>query len=116
MDTCFFMRRIYPATPIFWRNTLSVPRFTRRVIGELDNNSSQAGAMNTLFQIGDLNGDGRLDIFTSGRNGRMAWFENRGDGDWQRHIVADVSNQECGGLAFDLTGSGFPDIINGGDW
>ena len=63
--------------------------------------------MNTLFNVGDLNQDGRIDIFTSGRNGRMVWFENRSDGSWQRHIVADVTHQECGGLAYDLTGMAF---------
>src|SRR5215470_16337688 len=87
-------------------------RFTKTVIGELDN----APDMNTLFNVGDINGDGRIDIFSSGRNGKMAWFENRGNGSWERHIIAEVSNQECGGLAFDLTGTGYPDIINGGDW
>lgn len=92
------------------------PTFTRTVIGELDNDIG-AGAMNTLFQIGDLNSDGRLDIFTSGRDGRMAWFENTGrPTGWRRHIIADVERQECGGLAYDLTGSGCPDVINGGDW
>jgi hypothetical protein len=92
---------------------MAAPRFTRKVIGELDNGQD----MNTLFNVGDINGDGRIDIFTSGRNGRMAWFENRAGGlEWERHIVDAVSNQECGGLAIDLTGSGQLDIINGGDW
>ena len=95
---------------------MGIPRFTRKVIGTLENDGA-GGAMNTLFNVGDLNGDGRPDIFTSGRNGRMAWFENRGEGqEWVRHLIGDVTNQECGGLAFDLTGSGLPDIINGGDW
>jgi hypothetical protein len=72
--------------------------------------------MNTLFYVGDLNRDGRPDIFSSGRNGLMAWFENHGDGTFKRHSIADVTSQECGGLAFDLDGDGWPDIINGGDW
>ena len=46
----------------------------------------------------------------------MAWFENHGDGTFTRHIVDNVTNQECGGLAHDLDGDGWPDIINGGDW
>jgi hypothetical protein len=92
------------------------PSFTRIEIGELENEVG-SGAMNTLFNVGDLNGDGRTDIFTSGRNGRIAWFENKGEGrPWERHIIDEVTDQECGGLAFDLTGSGFPDVINGGDW
>lgn len=94
---------------------MSKPQFTRRVIGELENEVGP-GPMNTLFNVGDLNSDGRLDIFTSGRDGRMAWFENPGTGAWNRHIVAEIDRQECGGLAYDLTGTGYPDIINGGDW
>lgn len=94
---------------------MSKPSFTRVCIGELENETGN-GAMNTLFNVSDLNGDGRPDIFTSGRNGRMAWFENRADGTWTRHIVDEVRHQECGGLAHDLTGSGLPDIINGSDW
>jgi hypothetical protein len=92
---------------------MGVPRFTRTVIGELEN---EIGRMNTLFNVGDLNADGRPDVFTSGRSGRMAWFENKGDGRWERHIVNEVVNQECGGLAYDLNHDGWPDIINGGDW
>jgi hypothetical protein len=93
---------------------MSRPEFTRIVIGEIDNEVG-GSPMNTLFNVGDLNGDGRIDIFTSGRNGRMVWFENRGDNDWQRHLVADVTHQECGGLAWDLTGNGLLDIVNGSD-
>lgn len=94
---------------------MPIPRFVRTVIGELNNDGPNA-PMNTLFQIGDLNRDGRMDIFTSGRDGAMAWFENRADGGWTRHIIAPVACQECGGLAHDLTGDGWPDVINGGDW
>ncbi|HET6381816.1 MAG TPA: VCBS repeat-containing protein [Armatimonadota bacterium] len=91
---------------------MSVPTFTRVCIGELDN----APEMNTLFNVGDINRDGRPDIFSTGRSGMMAWFENRGDGSFERHAVDEVVRQECGGLAFDVDGDGWPDIINGGDW
>ena len=93
---------------------MSGPKFTRTIIGEIENEVG-GSRMNTLFNVGDLNRDGRIDIFTSGRNGRMVWFENYADGSWQRHLVADVTHQECGGLAHDLTGNGLLDIINGSD-
>lgn len=94
---------------------MSKPGFTRVVIGELENDVGGA-PMNTLFNVADLNRDGRPDLFVSGRDGRMAWFENRGDGTWARHLIAHVTCQECGGLAWDLNGDGWPDLINGGDW
>jgi hypothetical protein len=95
---------------------MSAPSFTRKVIGEIDN--SEGGAtMNTFFTTGDVNQDGRVDIVVSGRSGKMVWFENKGAGqEWERHLVDEVQNLECGGLVYDLTGKGYADIINGGDY
>ena len=90
------------------------PVFQKRIIGELINADS-SGKMNTLGCVADINSDGRPDYVTCGRNGTMAWFENKGDGEWAKHHIARVASQECGGCAFDLTGNGFPDIINGSD-
>ena len=95
---------------------MATPRFVKRVIGELVNDVGEA-PMNTLCIPGDLNADGRPDVVVSGRNGTMAWLENPGnDGPWRRHTIAEVAHLECGGVVVDLTGSGYPDIINGGDY
>ncbi len=95
---------------------MPVPHFTRTVIGALDN--SEHTTMNTFVTTGDINGDRLTDVIVGGRSGTMAWFENPGSAadNWKRHDVSPVRNQECGGMTFDLTGSGFPDIIDGGDW
>ena len=90
------------------------PIFEKRVIGTLDS-SLLGGPMNTLGATGDINGDGRMDFVTCGRNGRMIWLENLGNERWKEHFIAHVKNQECGGCLIDLTGNGRADVINGSD-
>jgi hypothetical protein len=94
---------------------MSKPIFRKKVIGEVINNTN-VGQMNTLGCIGDFNNDGIMDYATCGRFGEMVWFENKGKSEeWVKHHVADIIAQECGGHTIDLTGNGFPDIINGSE-
>jgi hypothetical protein len=96
--------------------------FTRTLIGEIDNSASGA-TMNTFLTVGDINRDGFADVVVAGRSGSMVWFENPGAaratsaaGPWTRHLIDHVQNVECGGVTHDLTGNGYPDVIDGGDW
>lgn len=94
---------------------MAKPSFTKKVIGKLENPTGR-GAMNTFLAVGDVTKNGLPDIVLSGRNGKMVWFENKGEGkEWRRHLIDDIENQECGGLLYDLTGNGYLDVINGGD-
>ncbi len=91
-------------------------RFRKKVIGELANPSGN-GPMNTLITVGDINGDGKLDVAVCGRNGLMAWFENAGpDKPWPRHLIDEIVNQECGGCLVPLRKGGLLDLINGSDF
>lgn len=90
--------------------------FTKIVIGEVRNDIPPA-EMNTFSKAGDINQDGYVDFVICGRNGKMVWLENIGEvGEWKQHLIDEVNCMECGGSLVDLTGNGYPDIINGGDW
>ncbi|MEX0747587.1 MAG: VCBS repeat-containing protein, partial [Rhodothermales bacterium] len=69
--------------------------------------------------VADLDGDGDLDVVQSeadNPDGRVAWFENDGRGNWQRHIIKDRGErQDFHSLAvadFDLDGD--LDVFSGG--
>ena len=66
--------------------------------------------MNTLFYVGDVNADGRPDIVASGRNGRMAWFENGGES-WTRQVIDEGIGVHHARLA-DFRGRGALDIAS----
>lgn len=90
-------------------------RFDKVTVAQVVN-AVGGGQMNTFSQVGDLNNNGRPDIVISGRNGRMIWLENQGrDVPWPAHEIDQVSHMECGGVLWDLTGSGYLDVINGSD-
>jgi hypothetical protein len=92
---------------------MSFPRFTKTVIGVIDN-SVGSPEMNTSLAAGDINGNGAIDIVVSGWHGRMVWLENRGQAPWAEHVIdSAVKNVECGAILRDITGSGRLDIMNG---
>ncbi|MHB1294004.1 MAG: FG-GAP repeat domain-containing protein [Anaerolineae bacterium] len=94
------------------------PLFDRVTVGTVANPGGR-GEMNTLIIVGDVNGNGRPDIVISGRFGSMVWLENPGalTGEpWKQHLIDQVQSMECGGVLYDLTGNGLPDVINGSDW
>jgi len=88
--------------------------FTRKTIGTVNNDVKNA-FFNAMCTVGDINGDGYVDILISPLvAGRAVWFENnKGSKDWIMHFVANIENLDCGGCLFDLTGNGLLDWING---
>ena len=66
------------------------------------------------MDVGDFNGDGRLDVAAGYGDGRqVAWWENPGNGqsDWKMHKVGSTVNWKDRTSVADLTGNGRPDII-----
>lgn len=67
---------------------------------------------------GDLDGDGDIDLVQAENDnpdGRIAWFENDGHGNWTRHLVRDKGQgQDWHSLAVaDFDGDGDLDIYSG---
>jgi hypothetical protein len=66
----------------------------------------------TLFE--DLDGDGLEDIVVSAfgdhDRGRIAWFENLGDGGYREHVLIDRSGA-VNAVAHDFTGDGLPELL-----
>ncbi len=90
--------------------------FIKQVISEVKNDVPP-GEMNTFTAAGDINNDGLIDFVVCGRNGKMVWLQNEGlIKEWEQHFIDNVDAMECGGSIVDVTGDGYPDIINGGDY
>lgn len=69
--------------------------------------------------VGDLDGDGDVDVIQSEADhpdGRVAWFENDGNGNWERHIIKEAGDhQDFHSLAVaDFDNDGDLDVFSGG--
>jgi hypothetical protein len=68
--------------------------------------------------VGDLDGDGDIDVVQAEADdpdGRIAWFENDGRGNWTRHFLRDRGQgQDWHSLAVaDFDGDGDLDVYSG---
>lgn len=66
--------------------------------------------------LADFDSDGDLDYAVAVRNRRIHWFENRGDGSWQRHVVGPIPMTQLGSTAMDVDADGHTDIVIGRYW
>src|SRR5439155_1221392 len=60
--------------------------------------------------IGDLNGDGRLDIATANLSDSLSVLINRGDGNFERLVSYSAGSGPRGIAVGDLNGDGNPDL------
>ena len=62
----------------------------------------------------DLDGDGDGDLVYAGGSQRAAWFENRGDGVWEKTLIEGISTVGTGLFMADLDGDGKDDLVQTG--
>ncbi|MGV8091045.1 MAG: FG-GAP repeat domain-containing protein [Mangrovibacterium sp.] len=65
--------------------------------------------------MADFDRDGDLDFSFSGP-GMLYWFENLGNKEWKRLEVGPFPIRALGGVALDVDGDEWPDIVIGGYW
>jgi FG-GAP-like repeat len=64
----------------------------------------------------DIDRDGDLDFVTGRRAGVIVWFEFIEPDSWRRHMIAQKSPSDVGGVMLDVDSDGWPDMVAGGSW
>jgi len=66
--------------------------------------------------LADFDSDGDLDYAFGVREENIYWFETVENGEWKRHVAGPLPIRTLGGMALDVDGDMWSDIVIGGYW
>ncbi len=66
--------------------------------------------------LADFDNDGDLDFAFSITTDKVFWFEFIDADNWERHVLAEIPSAQLGGVAHDVDGDGWIDLVAGGYW
>ena len=85
----------------------AAPTFTRIVT------DTASPAFPWAKQMGDLDGDGFMDLVVGGANGPCVWYQYP---TWTKHTIDAGCSTESGSWLTDIVGDGYLDVIVGDSW
>ncbi|NLN26079.1 MAG: T9SS type A sorting domain-containing protein [Bacteroidetes bacterium] len=104
LDIVFFDQ--YQPKIVWLENSGNDTYFTPHFI---DTNFDKIGSD---LAVGDITNNGHIDVIASGQDGRLAWYENDGNGKFEKHPIDLQSNSNVLRVALvDLDGDGKLDIV-----
>ena len=108
-DVIFVTGKGYDDDKIAWHENLGGGAFSQEHVI-----AREAGAAWAVLRMADLDGDGDPDVLSSShRNGKVAWYENRGQGSFSDERIISMDILEGSLEAADLDGDGDLDVLLG---